>query len=184
LLRLAALAAALLIAGTACDSGVGGTGVGGVTTTAGAGATTTAGGGTPSTDSPTTDARGPDVQLFTLPECSVVPGGAVSGADSLTIFVAVRNGGPGRVDRLVPVRIESDTGLRSSSNNAISTGSSFSALQVDLSSSSYNRDHRFVITADPDNQFVERDESNNGLTVTVRLPARPSTASNVSCTSD
>lgn len=92
MLRLAALAAALLIAGTACDSGVGGGG--GITTTAGAGATMTTGGGTPTTDSPTTDARGPDIQLFTLPECSVVPGGALSGADSLTIFVAVRNGTP------------------------------------------------------------------------------------------
>ncbi|MDQ3896336.1 MAG: hypothetical protein M3326_03625, partial [Actinomycetota bacterium] len=77
----------------------------------------------------------------------------------MTIFVAVRNGGPGRIDRLVPVLMQSDTGLSSRSNNAISTGSSFNPLQVDLSTGDYNRSHRFTIIADPDNGFVERDES-------------------------
>ena len=132
---------------------------------------------------PATDPQGPDLQLFTLPECSVVPNGALSGADGLTIFVAVRNGGPGNLSRLVPVAMDSDSGLGSRSNNAISTGSSFNPLQVDLPNTAYSRTHRFTITADPDNEIVERDESNNAIDVTVRLPGRPASATDVPCTS-
>lgn len=163
---------------------------GGVVTTAGGGGgsttttrvdgitTTTRGGGTV-----TTDPRGPDIQLFTLPECSVIPNGALSGADNLTIFVAVRNGGPGPVGSLVRVSVRSDSGPRSDSNSAISTGSSFNPLQVDLSTNDYNKTHRFTVTADPQNSIIERDESNNQLVVTVRLPARPSRSQDVPCTS-
>lgn len=129
------------------------------------------------------DPTGPDIQLFTVPECSVVPNGSLSGADNLTIFVAVRNGGPGAIDRLVPVLLESDTGLRAESNNAISSGSAFNPLQVDLSADDYSRTHRFTVTADPNNEIIERDESNNVLTVTVTLPARPSSSQDVPCTS-
>jgi hypothetical protein len=126
---------------------------------------------------------GPDIQLYTLPECSVVLNGAISGADALTIFVAVRNGGPGSINRLVPVTMQSDTGLGSRTNSSISTGSAFSGLQVELWAGNYNRTHRFTITADPDNEIVERDESNNQLTVTVSLSARPTTSRDVPCSS-
>lgn len=132
---------------------------------------------------PATDPQGPDLAFFTLPECSVVPGGGLSGADNLTMFVAVRNGGPGPFRGLAPVTVRSDTGLTSSTNAAISTGSSFNGLQVDLSTGSYGRSHRFTITADPANETTERDESNNVLRITVDLPSRPSSATDVPCTS-
>ena len=159
-------------------------GAGGASTTGGGGGTSTSAGGTGTTrGAPATDPRGPDLQLFTLPECSVVPNGALSGADNLTIFVAVRNGGPGRVRRLVPALIVSDAGHRVSSNNAISEGSAFNPFQVDLSPGNYNRTVRFTITVDPENEFVERDEGNNVKVVTVRLPARPTSTTDVPCTS-
>ena len=132
---------------------------------------------------PTLQPKGPDLQLYTLPECSVVPGGALSGADGLTIFIAIRNGGPGSHSGLVPWEMSSNTGLSAHGNSAISTGSAFTAMQVDLRSGDYNRAHRFTIKADPANQIVERNESNNTLTVTVTLPARPARAGNVPCIS-
>jgi len=130
-----------------------------------------------------TDPSGPDLQLFTLPECNVIPGGALSGADVLTMFVAVRNGGPGDFAALAPVSISSDTGLNASLNSGISTGSSFTAMQVDLASGDYNRTHRFTITVDPNEQTLERDESNNDLQITVHLPDRPDGETDVDCTS-
>jgi hypothetical protein len=140
-------------------------------------ATSTAGNG------PTLDPRGPDLQLYTLPECTVVPGGALSGADGLTIFVAIRNGGPGTFSRLVPWEMSSDTGLSAHGNSAISTGSAFTAMQTDLRSGDFNRTHRFTIKADPGNQIVERNESNNTVAITVTLPTRPIRAADVPCTS-
>jgi CARDB protein len=130
-----------------------------------------------------TDPNGPDFTLFTLPECSIVPNGALSGLDALSIFVALRNGGPGDWSQLVPFRMVSDTGLSAQGNTAISTGSSFSAMQVDLKPGDYGQSHRFTITADPDNTIVERDETNNELVVTVNLGDRPTTSGNVDCTS-
>ncbi|MBM7797719.1 hypothetical protein JOE57_000640 [Microlunatus panaciterrae] len=124
-----------------------------------------------------------DLSLFTLPECSVVPGGALSGADNLTIFVAVRNSGPAQLSRLVPFTITSDTGLTGGGNTAVSTGSGFSAMQVDLRPGDYGHAHHFTVTIDPSNEIAERDEMNNTLKVTVSLPARPSQAQDVPCTS-
>jgi hypothetical protein len=139
--------------------------------------TSTAGNG------PTLDPKGPDLQLYTLPECSVVPGGALSGADGLIVLVAIRNGGPGTYSRLVPWEMSSNTGLSAHGNSAISTGSAFTSMQADLRPGDYNRVHRFSIKADPNNQIVERNESNNTVTVTVTLPARPTRAADVPCTS-
>jgi hypothetical protein len=130
-----------------------------------------------------TDPTGPDFTLFTLPECSIVPNGALSGLDALSIFVALRNSGPGDWSQLVPFRMVSDTGLSAQGNTAISTGSSFTAMQVDLDTADYGRSHRFTITADPDNIIVERDETNNELVVTVSLGDRPTTSGTVDCTS-
>jgi hypothetical protein len=137
----------------------------------------------PGGESTSTDPTGPDFTLFTLPECSIVPNGALSGRDALSIFVALRNSGPGDWSQLVPFRIVSDTGLNAQGNTAISTGSSFTAMQVDLNPADYGRSHRFTITADPDNTIVERDETNNELVVTVSLGDRPTTSGNVDCTS-
>jgi hypothetical protein len=133
--------------------------------------------------SPEIDTSGPDITLFTLPECSVVPGGALSGADALTMLVAVRNGGPGSWNSLVPYRISSDTGLSSQGSSAVSVGSEFTPMQVELSEGDYSRTHHFTITADPDNQIRERDESNNQLAITLALPPRPTGTINLTCTS-
>jgi CARDB len=137
----------------------------------------------PGGESTSTDPNGPDFTLFTLPECSIVPNGAQSGLDSLSIFVALRNSGPGDWAQLVPFRMVSDTGLSAQGNTAVSTGSSFTAMQVDLNADNYGQSHRFTITADPDNTIVERDEANNELVVTVSLGDRPTTSGNVDCTS-
>ena len=137
----------------------------------------------PGGESTSTDPNGPDFTLFTLPECSIVPNGALSGADALSIFVALRNSGPGEWSQLVPFRMVSDTGLSAQGNTAVSTGSSFTAMQVDLNTDDYGQSHRFTITADPDNTIVERDETNNELVVTVNLGDRPTTSGNVDCTS-
>jgi hypothetical protein len=151
------------------------------TTPTGEGGTPTA---PPGDDTPTalpTDSSGPDFTLFSLPECSVIPGGSLTGADNLTIFVSVRNSGPGSFSRLVPFELRSDTGLVGGGNTTLSTGSSFTAMQVDLKPSDYSRIHRFTITADPANSVVERSESNNSLTIQVSLPSRPSGTTNVIC---
>jgi hypothetical protein len=195
----------LLLIAAACVALLGGCGddesTDGATTTVAPGATTAPGSGEDTTTTavddesgtttttgsdeatPVTDPSGPDLSLFTVPECSVVPGGALSGADSLTIFVAVRNNGPGSVDRLVPVLISSDTGMQATSNTSISTGSAFSPMQIDVFPEHYGRAHRFTITADPDNVIIERDVTNNQLSVTVDLPERPTSATDVPCAS-
>jgi CARDB len=129
------------------------------------------------------DPAGPDITLYTLPECSVVPNGALSGADALTLLVAVRNSGPGSWNGQVAFRVTSDAGVSSQGNAALSSGSGFTAMQVDLSDSDYRRNHRFTITADPDNQIRERDETNNQLVISVSLPSRPTGTVNVNCTS-
>ena len=139
--------------------------------------------GSPTVSGPEVDPAGPDFTLFTLPECNVVPGGALSGADALTMLVAVRNSGPGSWNSLVPFRVSSDTGLSAQGNTALSTGSSFTAMQVDLSPGDYSRTHRFTITADPNNQVRERDETNNELVISVALPPRPTGTTNVNCSS-
>jgi hypothetical protein len=139
--------------------------------------------GSPTGAGPDVDPAGPDFTLFTLPECNVVPGGALSGADALTMLVAVRNSGPGSWNSLVPFRVSSDTGLSGQGNTALSTGSAFTAMQVDLSPGDYSRTHRFTITADPNNQVRERDETNNELVISVSLPPRPTGTTNVNCSS-
>jgi hypothetical protein len=139
--------------------------------------------GSPTGAGPDVDPAGPDFTLFTLPECNVVPGGALSGADALTMLVAVRNSGPGSWNSLVPFRVSSDTGLSGQGNTALSTGSAFTAMQVDLSPGDYSRTHRFTITADPNNQVRERVETNNELVISVSLPPRPTGTTNVNCSS-
>jgi hypothetical protein len=126
----------------------------------------------------------PDFTLFTLPQCDFVPGGALSGADALGIQVAVRNSGPGDWESLVPFSLVSDTGLQAQGNTAISAGSSFTSMQVDVGLGDSNRAHRFTITVDPNNEEAERNEDNNSIEVLVVLPPRPNTAVELSCVAD
>lgn len=123
----------------------------------------------------------PDFVLFSLPECGIVPEGALSGADALGIFVAIRNSGPGVWANLVPYSMVSDTGLRGEGNSSVSIGSSFAHMQVEVGRDDYNEVHRFVVTADPNNEIPEVDETNNALVVRVELPPAPKSAVEVSC---
>jgi CARDB len=131
---------------------------------------------------PSSPAANVDLSLYTLPECSVIPGGALSGADNLTILVAVRNSGPAQLSQLVPFTLTSDTGLAGGGNTAVSTGSSFTAMQVDLRPDDYSHTHGFTVTVDPTDEIAELDESNNTIGVTVSLPGRPNQAEDVPCT--
>jgi len=105
----------------------------------------------------------------------------LSGADALTVFVAVRNSGPGQWRSLVLYSISSDTGLQAQGNTGLSTGSSFTAMQVDLRPSDYGRAHTFTVVADPANTVVERSESNNQLRVRISLPASLTSTAEVPC---
>jgi hypothetical protein len=132
---------------------------------------------------PVTDPSGPDLFVEFGGECDVIPGGALGGGDVLNILVRVRNAGPGTVDRLVPMLVESDTGLQATSNTSVGTGSAVNAMQVTLPQDAYGRTHRFTITADPANEIIERDVSNNAIRVTVQLPTRPASFTVVPCSS-
>lgn len=123
----------------------------------------------------------PDFSLFSLGECGLVPEGALSGADALGIFVAIRNSGPGVWANLVPYALVSDTGLRGEGNSSVSLGSSFAHMQVEVGDEDYKKVHRFVVTADPNNEIPELDETNNTLVVRVELPPAPKSAVEVSC---
>jgi hypothetical protein len=140
---------------------------------------------TPEPVGPVTDPNGPNFFFarYPVPECAVVPNGALSGADALTMFVAVRNSGPGRFDKLVPVDAASDTGIRWSQNTTLSTGTEVNAMQTDLNANAYNRTHRFTFTVDPGNATVEKDESDNNFTISVHLSDRPISSTDVPCTS-
>ncbi len=51
----------------------------------------------------------------------------------------------------------------------------------DVGPSDYGRERTFTITADPENEMLERDESNNTLRLAVELVSRPSGAVDVAC---
>jgi hypothetical protein len=129
----------------------------------------------PTPDDPTPDGpdQRPNFTLFAIPQCEVLPHRSPSGADILTLHVAVRNSGPGEWDRnrLVPWRMSSDTGLGSGGNTTLSVGSGFTAMSVDLRASDYGRLHRFTVVADPGNSIEERGESDNTLAITVSVPS-------------
>jgi hypothetical protein len=123
-----------------------------------------------------------DLSLSAPRGCSVIPGGAISGADNLTIFVAILKSGNGKLLQLVPYTLTSDTGLNGGASSGVSTGSSSTPMQVDLGPDDYGQSHSFTVTIDPKNEIAEQDETNNTLPVTVSLPARPDQTENVPCT--
>ena len=135
-----------------------------------------------SLEPPPLDPSGPDLTISTVDGCEVIANGALSGADVLNMYVALRNLGPGDVSGLVPISGESDTGLTLDMHAAVGTGSASTALQVDLSLGDYDRRHEFTITVDPRNETVESDESNNVISITVDLADRPTTFVEVPCT--
>ncbi|WP_238163600.1 CARDB domain-containing protein [Kribbella capetownensis] len=123
----------------------------------------------------------PDFTLSAVPRCSVVPGGQISGADGLTLFVTVRNKGEGDYDHLVPFNLLSDTGLSGGGHSAFGSGSGSTGMQVDLAPDDYGMVHLFTVTVDPNDEIAEENESNNVLRLRVSLPNRPKQARDVAC---
>jgi hypothetical protein len=125
--------------------------------------------------------RGPDLALSAPQRCSIVPGGSLSGADALTIEIAIINNGPGSISQLVPYALSSDGGLTGRGNAAVSTDGAVTPMQVDLQASDYNQDRQFTITVDPNRVIAETNENNNALNVTVSLPSQPTSPTDVPC---
>jgi CARDB len=124
---------------------------------------------------------GPDLALSAPQRCSIVPGGSLSGADALTIEIAIINNGPGSISQLVPYALSSDGGLSGTGNAAVSTDGGVTPMQVDLQAGDYNQDQQFTITVDPKNVIPETNENNNTLSVTVSLPSQPTSPTDVPC---
>lgn len=133
-------------------------------------------------DGPATDPQGPDLALFTEPHCDFIPNGSLNGKDELTIWVGVRNNGPGDLGSLAPFAVTSDTGLAGGGNTALSTTQPGTPVQVELRPGDFSRSHTFTIVADPENKIVEANESNNTLGIVVTLPSRPASTTDVPCT--
>jgi len=117
---------------------------------------------------------GPDLYLSaTNLRCSVVRNGSLSGADGLTVFIAVLDKGTVPYQRLVPFSLSSDTGLKGGGNSGISRSTAVTGMQADLRPSDYSRTHRLVATVDPHNEIAEENERNNRLDIQLSLGARP-----------
>jgi len=56
-----------------------------------------------------------------------------------------------------------------------------SSLQVNLDSTEFGQDHKFTITVDPKGAIPESNESNNVLSVTVKLPTKVTGSGDVPC---
>jgi hypothetical protein len=123
----------------------------------------------------------PDLTLSAPQRCSIVPRGSLSGADALTIEIAIINNGPGSISQLVPYTLSNDGGLSGSGNTALSTDGAVTPMQVDLQASDYDQDQQFTLTVDPNNVIPESNENNNTLSVTVSLPSQPTSPTDVPC---
>ncbi|WP_433727548.1 hypothetical protein ACQP2Y_12700 [Actinoplanes sp. CA-051413] len=117
---------------------------------------------------------GPDLYLSAANlRCSVVRRGSLSGADGLTVFIAVLDKGTAPYQHLVPFSLSSDTGLKGGGNSGISDGTAATGMQADLRPSDYGRIHHLVATVDPQHEIAEENEQNNRLDIRLSLGARP-----------
>jgi hypothetical protein len=124
----------------------------------------------------------PDLKLSAAHlQCSVVRGGALSGADNLTVWLSVLGAGSVPVHRLVPFRLSSDTGLSGGGNTAISSGAALTAMQVDLGPDDYGVTHRFDVIVDPSDEIAEENEQNNRLRIAVTMGSRPAKQADRTC---
>ncbi|WP_232006117.1 hypothetical protein [Mycobacterium sp. 852013-50091_SCH5140682] len=127
-------------------------------------------------NAPKNDPSGPNFVIWVAPDCSVVLDGAGPGRDTLNVGYQVQNLGPGTVDKLVPVRVSLDSGASVNYNSSLGGGPDGRAqnyAQMTVDSSFYQRDNRVTITADPDNQYAERVESDNSAAVLIPRQPRP-----------
>jgi hypothetical protein len=125
---------------------------------------------------------GPDLYLSAANlRCSVVRKGSLSGADGLTVFVAVLDKGTVPYHHLVPFSLSSDRGLAGGGNSGISDGTAVTGMQADLRPSDYGRIHHLVATVDPHNEIAEENEQNNRLDIQLSLGARPAVSADQPC---
>jgi hypothetical protein len=124
----------------------------------------------------TTDPKGPEFNIWVPPDCSVVLDGAGPGRDTLNIGYQVHNDGPGSFNKLVPVRVSLDSGASANYNASLDRGPDGRAMhyaQLTVDGSFYQRDNTLTITADPNNEYAERDESNNSTVILIPRQPRP-----------
>ena len=123
----------------------------------------------------TTDPKGPNFAILSPPDCYVVLDGAGPGSDTLGVGFWLQTLGPAYPDKLIPVGAAMDTGESTSLNTFPQQGTALSYAQFTVDSGNfYRRNHRLTITADPNNEYVERVESDNSFVVLIPAQPRPS----------
>jgi hypothetical protein len=134
----------------------------------------------------------PDIKVYPVEKCELVPGGSVSGGDVVNFLLPIRNVGNVAVDSLVEVSTEGSSSLVGRGVGSVAvpvpdgTASATPATVAiaAITGQEYGHQQRFTIIADPENAIVELDESNNEMTVLVDFPpAPPSGAAALNCES-
>jgi hypothetical protein len=123
-----------------------------------------------------TDPHGPNFIIWTAPDCSVVLDGAGPGQDTLNVGYQIQNLGPANVNKAVPVRVSLDSGATVNYNASLGggpDGRSQHYAQLTVDGSFYQRDDYVTISADPDNVYTERVESDNSTRILIPRQPRP-----------
>jgi len=115
----------------------------------------------------------PDIKVYPVEKCELVPGGSASGADVVNFLLGIHNVGNVVLDSLVTVHTESSSGLVGTQNFAVPDSTASTAASVGITGQEYGQQPRFKIIADPDDVIAELDESNNETTVLVDFPPAP-----------
>jgi hypothetical protein len=126
-----------------------------------------------------TDPNGPNFIIWTAPDCSVVLDGAGPGRDTLNVGYQIQNLGPADINRAVPVRVSLDSGASVDYNASLGggpDGRSQHYAQLTVDGSFYQRDNRVEITADPNDEYNERVESDNSRVVLIPRQPRPASS--------
>ena len=113
----------------------------------------------------------PDLRIAFSGDCSLVPGGSISGEDQLTLFYRVENDGPGAQDAAVVVRATSETGEAEDRTTGLPGPGSSNFSQLTIHSGDYGTTFGVTLIVDPDRAVDEVSDDNNSTAVTVRMPA-------------
>jgi PASTA domain/CARDB len=116
----------------------------------------------------------PDLTIELQQDCSLVPGGALTGEDQLTIFYRIENVGTGAHDDKVKVRAVSDTGEKEDRITGVSTSTAASFSQLKIHPEDYGTMFQITVTVDPDLAIEEENDENNSAVLTVQMPSVPS----------
>lgn len=116
----------------------------------------------------------PDVKVFPVEKCELVPGGSLSGGDVINFSLPVVNVGNVVIESLVTIRAEGGSGLIGTKTVAVPEDTeSSTAASVAITGQEYGEQQRYTIRADPENVIAELDESNNETVVLVDFPPAP-----------